>query len=308
MNAPQGAPLYELADHVPEFDSPVLVHWLGGFIDAGHAGEGLTEHLLETLESKVVARFDADLLIDYRSRRPQMLFSDGAFRDYVRPEIVLYSVTDHGGSPFLLLTGPEPDVMWERFAAAVTELIERFGVRLTVGVHGIPNPVPHTRPIGVIAHATRPGLVLPDDLFDADVLVPGSASSLLELRLGESGHDAIGFVAKVPHYLADSTYPSAALALLRSITTATGLLLPSDGLIKAAREADVAVGEQVDRNDQVANVVHALENQYDAFAGGRTRGNLIASPADLPSAEEIGSELERFLAELNDPGGPETDT
>ncbi|HEU0040759.1 MAG TPA: PAC2 family protein [Jiangellaceae bacterium] len=306
MTGPRGASLYELADHIPEFDSPVLVHWLGGFVDAGHAGEGLTEHLLETLEHQVIARFDADLLIDYRARRPQMLFSDGAFRDYVRPELTLYAVTDHGGSPFLLLTGPEPDVMWERFVADVIDLIEQFGVRLTVGIHGIPNPVPHTRPIGVIAHATRPGLVTTDNLFDADILVPSSASSLLELRLGESGHDAIGFVARVPHYLSDSTYPSASLALLRSITTATGLLLPSDGLVEAAREADAAVGEQIDRNDQVASVVHALENQYDAFTGGSARGNLISGPTDLPSAEEIGSELERFLAELDGPDGPES--
>ena len=47
--------------------------------------------------------------------------------------------------------------------------------------------------------------------------MPASAQSLLELRLGEWGHDAMGFVAHIPHYVAQFPYPQAALALLEGV-------------------------------------------------------------------------------------------
>ena len=44
-------------------------------------------------------------------------------------------------------------------------------------------------------------------------------------------------------------------------------------------------------------MVQGLEHQYDAVAGAETRGNLVAEPTELPSADEIGLEFEKFLAE-----------
>jgi hypothetical protein len=294
--------LYELVDDLPVLDRPVLVHSLYGFMDAGSAGRGLVDHLLSTLDHRTVARFDADLLVDYRARRPEMLFVEDHFEQYAAPELALRLVHDAAGSAFLLLTGPEPDVQWERFAAAITGLIERLGVRLTIGVHGIPMAVPHTRPLGVTAHATRRELVTVVNPWRGEIRLPSSAASLLELRLGEAGHDAMGFVAHVPHYLAEADYPDASLALLRSIATATGLALPSDALAEAAGQTRRLVQEQVDQSEDVGRVVSALESQYDAYVGGSSRGSLLADRTSMPSAEEIGAEFERFLAGLDGDG------
>ena len=46
-------------------------------------------------------------------------------------------------------------MQWERFVAAVRRWSSGSSVRLTVGLNAIPMAVPHTRPIGVTAHATR---------------------------------------------------------------------------------------------------------------------------------------------------------
>ena len=46
-----------------------------------------------------------------------------------------------------------------------------------------------------------------DSPWRGELRVPSSAQALLELRLGEWGHDALGFVAHVPHYLAQLDYP-----------------------------------------------------------------------------------------------------
>lgn len=292
--------LYELDADLPEMTGPVLLHSLDGFVDAGSTGQLVREHLMESLEHRVIARFDVDSLIDYRARRPAMTFDRDHWASYDAPELVVRLLHDEIGSPFLMLTGPEPDRLWEGFTASVMHLVKRLNVGVVVGFHGIPMGVPHTRPVGTTAHATRPELITRNSWFDK-VQVPGSAASLLELRLGEAGRDAIGFAVHVPHYLAQSAYPAAAVAALEAIISATGLVLPADRLRDAAAATDADIAEQVDGNDEVEKVVRALEQQYDAFAGAAERDNLLAESQDMPTAEELGAQFEKFLAEQDGP-------
>ena len=289
--------LYELADEIPALDSPVLVQALTGFVDAGSAIQLTRDHLLEQLDGEVLATFDIDQLLDYRSRRPAMIFVEDHWESYEDPSLALHLLRDATGRQFLLLAGPEPDLQWERFIAAVTGLIERLGVRLTVAVNAIPMAVPHTRPVSVTAHATDQRLLGDHESWLQRVQVPASVANLLEFRLGQSGHDAMGYAAHVPHYLAQTTYPAAAELLIDSISTATGLTLPTGSLREAADEVRDEVDKQVAEDEQAGRLVTSLEQQYDAFLRGR-QGNLLADAnGPLPTAEELGAELERFLAQ-----------
>lgn len=295
--------LYELVDDMPELGRPVLVQALSGFVDAGNAVRLAREHLLETLESRPVATFDIDQLLDYRSRRPPMIFIEDHWESYEAPKLELHLLHDDAGTPFLLLTGPEPDLQWERLVAALTEVVERLGVGLTVGLNAIPMAVPHTRPTGITAHGTRRELVAGYEPWLQRVQVPGSAGHLLEFRLGEKGHDAMGFAAHVPHYLAQAEYPPAAEQLLTSVSKSTGLLLPTEGLRQASEAVRADIDQQIAQTAEAAELVRALEEQYDAFTRGRQRGaNLLADSGPLPTAEELGAELERFLAEQGKSG------
>jgi len=300
------AELYTTAPDLPVLDRPVLVHALSGFIDAGSAGEILRNHLLQTLEHRPVATFDIDQLLDYRSRRPPMIFDADHWEAYDEPALVLHAVRDAAGQSFLLLEGQEPDVQWERFIEAVRGLVTRLGVRLTVGVHGIPMGVPHSRPTTVTAHGTRPHLVEGRDPWVGRIQVPGSVINLLEYRLGQAGHEAMGFAVHVPHYLAQSEYPDAAAALVDQVSAATGLTLPTSALRLAAAETRSQVDEQVAASSEVAVVVKALEEQYDAYVGGTGRGDLLAGRGSgFPTADELGAELERFLADQGKGDQPE---
>ncbi|MEU4218659.1 PAC2 family protein [Actinoplanes sp. NPDC026623] len=289
--------LYELAEDLPELDAPVLLQALTGFVDAGSAIQLSREHLLEQLDGRVLATFDVDQLLDYRSRRPSMVFVEDHWESYEEPVLALHLVRDRLGTPFLLLAGPEPDLQWERFIGAVTGLIERFGVKLTVGLNAIPMAVPHTRPVSVTAHATDQRLLGDRESWLQRVQVPASVGNLLEFRLGEAGHDAMGYAAHVPHYLAQTAYPAAAELLLDSVSRTTGLALPTGELREAAELVREEVDKQIAADEQAGRLVLSLEAQYDAFLRGR-RGNLLAeSDGPLPTAEELGAELERFLAE-----------
>ncbi|MFI0794580.1 proteasome assembly chaperone family protein [Micromonospora rubida] len=295
--------LYELSDELPDLGQPVLIQALTGFVDAGSATRLAREQLLTSLDAHPVARFDIDQLYDYRSRRPPMTFVEDHWEEYDAPTLEVHLLHDDDETPFLLLTGPEPDLQWERFAAAVGGLAARLDVRLTVGLNSIPMAVPHTRPTGVTAHATRRELISGYEPWLQRVQVPGSVGHLLEFRLGEQGRDALGFSAHVPHYVAQSEYPAAAEVLLASVSRSTGLLLPRDGLRSAAEVVRVEIDRQVAQTEDAAALVSALEEQYDAFARGRGEKNLLAAEVGpLPTADELGAELERFLAEQGRPG------
>ncbi|QGN49515.1 PAC2 family protein [Micromonospora sp. WMMC415] len=298
--------LYELADDLPDLGQPVLIQALSGFVDAGNATRLAREQLLTSLDARPIARFDLDQLFDYRSRRPVMTFVEDHWESYDAPALELHLLHDDDETPFLLLTGPEPDLQWERFVAAVAGLAARLDVRLTVGLNAIPMAVPHTRPTGVTAHATRRNLIAGYEPWLQRVQVPGSVGHLLEYRLGEQGRDALGFAAHVPHYVAQTEYPAAAEVLLASVSRSTGLLLPRDGLRAAAEVVRVEIDRQVAQTEDAAALVRALEEQYDAFARGRGEKNLLApEPGSLPTADELGAELERFLAEQSRPNdGP----
>jgi predicted ATP-grasp superfamily ATP-dependent carboligase len=289
--------LYRVSPGAPEVDDVVMLYYLDGFIDAGGAGRLLSAHLLSALEHTEIATFDVDSLIDYRSRRPVMTFAKDHWEHYDAPEISISLLHDSEGTPFLLLNGPEPDHDWNSFTGAVMTAATTLGVRLAVGFHGIPMGVPHTRPLGVTAHATRTDLVEGYRPLVDRLQVPGSAAALLELRMGEDGRAAIGFAVHVPHYLAQAAYPAAAVTLLESVQRATGLSLPTDALREAAHRTDLEIARQVEGSEEVSEVVQALEQQYDAFAAGDDGGMLTDDPENMPTAEELGAQFERFLAE-----------
>lgn len=284
----------EVDSDVPDLTGVVLLHHFDGFMDAGAAGATAVAHLLDTYEHRVIARFDVDDLVDYRARRPAMVFESDRWTEYEAPELAVHLLHDKAGTPFLVLTGPEPDRRWEAVAAAVRLLVERWGVRLTVGLQGIPMGVPHTRELRVLTHATRPELVTDRSPFNR-VQVPGHLAALLELRLGQAGHDAVGLVALVPHYLAQSTYPAAAVRLLEAVSRATDLTLDAEALQEAAGRVDAEVARQVAESAEVTQLVQGLEQQYDAYA--RSSQSLLADDEPLPSADELGAEFERFLSQ-----------
>ncbi|HET8594770.1 MAG TPA: PAC2 family protein [Intrasporangium sp.] len=300
---------FETDTPLAQMQASVLVIALEGFIDAGQTQKLVADHLLETHPSTVVASFDVDQLLDYRGRRPAMTFDGDRWTAYDDPSLLLHRLTDRQGDGFFLLTGPEPDYQWSRMAEATMRLSKALGVRLTVSVHGIPMAVPHTRPVGVTAHATDSRLIPENEVAFGEMQVPGSFTGLLEYRLGEAGRDAIGFSIHVPHYLGQGEYPEAAVAALDRVTTATGLDLDRSALAEAAGLNRLEIDRQVADSEEVAAVVHALEEQYDSFIEGRKRRSLLATELrDLPTADEIGAEFEAFLKDVTDDGGtPETD-
>lgn len=286
-----------------------LVAGLTGFADAGSAVSQMNEYLRDTLSVTELGTFDNDLLLDYRARRPIFRFEETHLTDYVPPRLSLALLRDDVGTPFLFLSGYEPDLRWESVTSAIQQLVEHYEVASTTWVHAIPMPVPHTRTLGVTVSGNRTDVIDRHSVWRPTTQVPGTLMHLVEYTLSKSGHPVSGFVVLVPHYLADTEFPGAAITALESVTAATGLLFPTDSLRELGRGFMVQIAEQVRDSEELQKLVGMLERRHDSYM----EDNPLASPltdeaGEVPTADQIAQELQHFLqqrgsAPLTDPAG-----
>jgi len=179
----------------------------------------------------------------------------------------------------------------------VLQLVEKYKVKTTTWVHAIPMPVPHTRPIGVTVSGNRGELIDALSMWKPHTQVPANALHLLEYRLQELGHPTAGFVLLIPHYLADTEYPAAAVTALESVSAATGLIFPTDRLRELGRDFLAKIDSQVESNTELARLVGTLEERHDSYMiDNPLPSPLMGQDGELPSADAIAAELQNFLA------------
>ncbi|GAB2551975.1 PAC2 family protein [Leucobacter ruminantium] len=285
-----------------------LVVAMEGLSDAGGAVSQLEEYLWEHAHPEEILRFNADLLLDYRARRPLITFDGDHLVDYSPEELVLGLAHDELGAPFLVLSGYEPDFRWEQFIDTVLLLVHEFEVSITVWTHAFPMPVPHTRPIGATVSGSRDDLIEARSVWRPTTRLSASAAHVLEYRLHSLGEEVVGFAHLIPHYLAGTEYPEALLVSLDGIMAATGLILSTDGVREAARSFRAQVDAQISENEESLEMVRTLEHRYDAYMEDRgAQSPLIGEDGTLPTADQIASELERFLAERQQSGPSDGD-
>lgn len=292
---PGAAELVLHGEEPPAGPGVPLIISVAGHTDAGTLSQQLSEALLGGLPHRQLASFDVDTLFDYRSRRPQITFTENRFSDLRGPALELYEVRDAMERPFFLLTGDEPDFRWERVADTVMELIERLDVSLVVLVDSLGLPTPHTRPIGVTAHGNRQDLIDGISTWSPSAQIEAGLSQMIELRADEAGRDVVGYTLHVPHYLAGGKYPQVAVSALEYTGHASERALPTDELRESARMVDQDITRQVDQNPDVTQLVQKLEANFDEYATPAQRSLLVKDDEAVPDAEELGAAVEEYL-------------
>jgi predicted ATP-grasp superfamily ATP-dependent carboligase len=274
----------------PRLEHPVLVLGLEGWVDAGFAAATAINALLESVPHEVVATFDADALLDQRSRRPLLRISNGVHGPLTWPELRLYSATETGGRSMLILAGPEPDFHWRDWTAEVVALALRLEVEMVVGLGAFPAPVPHTRAVRLAATANTEELAGRVGYLPATMEVPAGAQAVLEVNFGEAGVPSVGVWARVPHYASAMPYPEASAALLDELGKLTGISIRTEALHQAGRQSRDQIQALIEASEEHSAMVRQLETQHDAELG------ISATEfTNLPTGDELAAELERFL-------------
>jgi hypothetical protein len=281
-------PLHELLEPVEPLVAPAVVAALDGWIDAGGASTAAVDHVAQDGEPLVT--FGSDLLYDYRSRRPVLDIVDGVLTDLAWPGLSIRRVRV-GGRDLLVLTGPEPDFRWRELGGDLLDLALRLGVLEWVSLGAIPAAVPHTRPVPILATASKPGLLGPDEQPGPQGLlrVPSAALSAIEHQVIAGGIPTVGFYAQVPHYVG-GPYTPATIAILERAGRHLGVELPLGGLADEAMEQrqrlDAAVAGDEDSRAYVARLETVVDNQ------------------EIPTGDELVGEIERFLQQREGGAGP----
>lgn len=279
-------PLYAMVEQ-PVLDRPVLVMVLKGWIDAGFGADGAAQVLLDGLERRTVARFDADQLLDWRARRPTMRLEDGINTQLTWEETELSWAKDGAGNDVLLLVGNEPDHAWLAFSEQVVDLAGDLGTRLILGLGAYPAPAPHTRPSLVAASASSDELAT--GLVRSTIEVPSGVQGMIERRAAVSGLPSLGLWAQVPHYVSAMPYPGASLALIEAANAVAGLDLPTADLRERTEANRARLDQLIAQNPEHLAMLEQLEEQADEAVA-----NLELSGT---SGDDLAAELERFLRE-----------
>ena len=281
--------LYELHGH-RDLESPVLLLGMEGWIDAGLGGGGALAHIMSAIPTEVVATFDGDELLDFRSRRPTVHIADGVLERLTWPDIQLRMGREPAGKDVLILTGPEPDLRWRAFVRSVVGLTADLGARLVVGLGAFPAAVPHTRPVRLAATATSRELAERVGFVPGTLEVPSGIHAALHEGFGSAGIPALGLWARVPHYIATMPYPAASAALVEGLASAAELSLDAGELHEAAALASERLDEIIAASDEHREMVRRLEASVDA-----EESSPPINLSDLPTGDELAAELERFL-------------
>lgn len=280
-------PLITLHEPSEPLVAPVVLAAFDGWIDAAGASTTAANAIADGTET--LATFADDLLFDYRSRRPVLDIVDGVLTQLSWPALwIRRARVDR--RDVLVLTGPEPDFRWRELGADLLEAILRLGVLEWVSIGSIPAAVPHTRPVPILATASKQGMLRDDVQQGPEGLlrVPSAALSTLEMAATEGGVPAVGFYAQVPHYVG-GPFAAASIALLEHVGRHLGVEIPLGDLPTEAmtqrQRLDAAVEADEDSRAYVARLETAVDDQT------------------LPSGDDLASEIERFLRSQPGDGG-----
>jgi hypothetical protein len=302
-----------MSDHrflgdVPALDEPVLVVMLSGWIDASGAAAAAMSALEKECDATSLVAFDDDTYIDYRARRPMLELRDGVNTRLVWAVPEMRAGHDLDGRDVLLLSGPEPDMMWHRFATTIADLAQQLGVTRMAALGAYPFAAPHTRSPHLSVTSPAADLLAELPFRTSSVDVPAGMAAALEQSVHDRGIPALGIWAQVPHYVSSMSYPAASVALLEGLATATGITVNASELRREAVLQRERLDQLVDGNDEHKAMVTQFERLYDAALEAESEAadaSDEAAPHDgaevgqieLRSGDELAAEVERFLRE-----------
>lgn len=277
----------------PELERPVLIAGFTGWNDAAEAASLAVRTMGEQWEARRFGAFDGEEFFDYQTTRPQIKLVEGVTRTVEWPENELSATEARvgalGGRGAILLSGPEPNFRWRAFSQAVVNLARDFDVRLVVTLGALLADVPHSRPVSVAANAQDPSLVENLGLTASRYEGPTGITGVLHRYCASKDLPSVSFWASVPHYLSSVPSAPAALALLQSLSNLLGTSFDTTHLNSTSEDYQRQVSVAVAQDSDLASYVRMLEERYDAQTESGER--------NLPSGDELASELERFLRE-----------
>ena len=274
---------------------PVLLVMMTGWIDAAGAAAAAADAIADECEVTPLIRFDDDAFVDYRARRPTMELRDGVNTNLKWHHIELGAGRSPAGRDLLVLSGPEPDMNWRRFAKAVGDLAVELGVTQMVAFGAYPFAAPHTRTPRLSCSSPSTEVLATVPFARSSVDVPAGMAAALEHTMHDRKIPALGIWAQVPHYVSAMSYPASSVALLDGFQEVTGIETVASSLRREIPIQRQRIDRMVEDNDDHSAMIKQLETLHDAALEDDADAAVTAAEMRMKSGDEIAAEIQEFL-------------
>jgi proteasome assembly chaperone (PAC2) family protein len=285
----------------PKLRAPVMVCAFKGWNDAGEAATAALSFIQGHFDSRDVAHIDPEEFYDFTAVRPTVRLAEGRTRRIEWPSNSIAAAEVPGAEgDLVMLQGVEPSLRWGRFTQAIVDVANELGARMVITLGALLADVPHSRPVGVTGLASDDSLVEKLGFERTSYEGPTGIVGVLHHTLAKAGMSSASLWASVPHYVAAAPNPKVALALLRAFEGTAGVAVEATELEEAAESYEEQVSAAVASDPEVKAFVERLESAMDEVEAE------APSEENLPSAETIASDFQRFLRQRgpNGPDGP----
>ncbi|MBV9286150.1 MAG: PAC2 family protein [Acidimicrobiia bacterium] len=273
----------------PKLKRPVLVAAFEGWNDAADAATTAAKFLRDHWAARQFAEIDPEEFYDFSATRPQVQLVDGLTREIVWPANELYAASVPGSDhDVIVLLGVEPGLKWKTFCRQIVDVGHELGVEMFITLGALLADVPHTRPVRVTGTAADPELVQRLGLQRSRYEGPTGIVGVLHDAFSTASIPSASLWAAVPHYVAATPSPKAALALVERAAEMLGSAVPTTALEIAAASYERQVSEVVESDDDVSEYVHRLEESTDDGDDDEL---------EIPSGDALAADFERYLRE-----------
>jgi proteasome assembly chaperone (PAC2) family protein len=278
----------------------VLIAAFAGWNDAGEAATGAVDAMAHLFDATSAAEIDPEDFFDFQVNRPTTRLDPGTGRTLEWPSN-RFRRADVGERGVVLLSGTEPNLRWRTFSDTVLAYASALKVRTVVCIGALQVDTPHTRPVPLTGRGSGLDGVSGLRLRPSDYEGPTGITGVLTHIALERGFETASIWAGVPHYLAGTTYASAAHALAAVVTRALDLDVDLAPLAEAAHEQQREIAEVVSQDDDLSNYVAELEERVDAE--DESSSERFAEHAQHVTGDDLAAAFERYLEERERPGG-----
>jgi len=286
----------EWQDH-PQLRNPIIVCAFKGWNDAGESASAAVQFLCESFGANPLASIDPEEYYDFTAVRPTVRLVEGHSRQVDWPENAFHAAyVPNADRDLILLSGVEPSLRWKAFCNDILEVADAMGANMIVTLGALLADVPHSRPVGITGLASADGLVEKLGFERTNYEGPTGIVGVLHATCANGGMESVSLWAPVPHYVAATPNPKAALALVRGFEGIAGIVVDATQLETASDDYDRQVTAAVATDPDVKAFVERLEEMAD---------EMEEPPDQLPSGDVIAREFQRFLRQRG-PDEPNT--
>ena len=286
-------------DTRPELRDPIVVAAFKGWNDAGESASAAVQFLCESFDATRFAEIDPEDFYDFTAVRPTVRLVEGRSRAIDWPENSFHAArVPNADRDLVMLRGVEPSLHWKAFCSSVMEVATETGATMIVTLGALLADVPHSRPVGITGLASTAGLVERLGFERTSYEGPTGIVGVLHTKCAEAGLDSVSLWAPVPHYVAATPNPKAALGLVRGFEGIAGIAVDASALETASEDYDRQVTAAVATDPDVKAFVERLEEMADEISEEE-----LPSEEQLPSGDVIAREFQRFLRQRGPEGG-----